>query len=534
MVSKKSIESICESELVCTKYLGGIFYGILVTVEYSACMLTTKQKLRRYTKLHLLFTAILFGVYFLSCFFYNPDFFAKDIQSKIHVFADPIVVTGVVLAPPVTPVIQAQAFCIPQAVMQLDWADDVNSTSYDVYRNNVPLVSGISVTEYQDTFISPAASYQYKVVAHGPMGTGIATSATVSITSRHDCEGTTFTPSLSVISIGSQNISGDTTNNSVQDDTPRITGVTNIPGATISWSILGDTIITGIATVNANGFWEFTVPVELKDRNYILSITAYDQNNSNISANSLISFTLDAYHQSSQNTSGHAQTGSSAAVNNQSNQANLGVISQSSSDGGVSAGADQLNGGLGTTNNTSQSTLSPLDFSVALGNQGQVYYGENMLVHIVVKNIQATPADALFTLIIRNAQGEIIVQESFTEALSNGQNIDKELFIPTVSEPGEYTLDVIARIGNFEVTRTNSLSIAELPFLRFGQGHVITYAQFLRNLGWVTFGGVFATGVFSLLWLREYQLFGMLYKGKFIDNDLNNRGFVRKGKGVKK
>ena len=489
-------------------------------------MVSKKQKIKRYTKLHLIFSAILFGVYFLSCFFYNPYFFAKDIQNKMHAFADTIIVSAVVLAPPITPVIQSQSLCSPQAVINLDWADDNGSTSYDILRNNTLLVSGLTVTEYQDTVLDTGVNYQYKVIAHGPMGTGIATSAALDILSRYDCDGSNFVPAVTITSIGSQSVNGTVVNSSVHDATPKISGTSNIPRATITWTLLGEKVMTGVVTVNTNGYWEFTVPVELKDRNYILSITASNPNNASMQVHQMVTFAVDAQNLPTQSTSNAAVNKASSTVFPSTGLSNDGQQTNTQS-GAPSTGFEASN------SVTHQGIDVPVDFSLSIQNEDLLYAGGNAQIQILIHTSQAQKVAGDFSLIIRNALGEVVYEDTSVTELFDGQIMSKNIPIPMLLDAGEYTIDIIAEVENALVTRSQKVTIKELPLIHFGRNHIITYPQFLRNLGWVAFTGVTLTGFMSLLWLREYQIFGLSSR-HFVARQLNNRGFVKKGKGVKK
>jgi hypothetical protein len=135
--------------------------------------------LRRMAKLHTLVFTISLGVYFVLAFF-DPGLLSYDLRQKFHALADEtIAVTATVLGPPVQPVVTATASCDETSgtlSVELDWADDANTYTYDINRDGTPLVSGLSSSAYSDTNVVVSTTYEYEVTANGPMGPGSATS----------------------------------------------------------------------------------------------------------------------------------------------------------------------------------------------------------------------------------------------------------------------------------------------------------------------------------------------------------------------
>lgn len=138
-------------------------------------------------------TVLSLGTYF-SVAFFDPGFLSYDLRQKYYALADDVItVTATVLDVSAQPVVTATFQCNESTdvlSVLLDWATDVNTSTYDIERNNLLLVAGLTSSRYIDTDVAFNTTYRYRVTAHGPMGPGFATSNFVSVTIFSGC-GTT-------------------------------------------------------------------------------------------------------------------------------------------------------------------------------------------------------------------------------------------------------------------------------------------------------------------------------------------------------
>jgi hypothetical protein len=236
-----------------------------------------KRWLRKLARAHVLITALSLSVYFLVAFF-DPGFLSYDLRQKFHALADDIVITATVLDPPVQPIVTAVSECSPAGVLsvELDWADDVNSYSYDITRDALPLVSGLAPSGYSDTVVSLATTYVYVVTANGPMGPGFAVSDPVSVTTLSECEATAVAPAVSLTAFSGRSIASYNGTPRVFDRRPLLTGTTNMPSAIIQIAVGPPSSLTASLAANINGYFEWAPPTNLSFGTQTLSVTAID------------------------------------------------------------------------------------------------------------------------------------------------------------------------------------------------------------------------------------------------------------------
>ncbi len=220
--------------------------------------------------------------YVLMGLFLGPTFLLSDVQNKYEALADTVTRTltvfAEVLAPPVKPIVTVSDSC-PIGVLSvvLEWPNDRGSFSYDVFRDGAPLVTGLPQPSYSDTAVLPNTPYSYRVVAHGPMGSGIAESDAVLVTTPADCE-SLLLPQIQIMTLGESNVSLVSTIQYTGNLQPLITGTTNKPEATVDVSLVGgQQSMYASFTTNTNGYWEWPLPEAMTvDTSYLLTATVTD------------------------------------------------------------------------------------------------------------------------------------------------------------------------------------------------------------------------------------------------------------------
>ena len=459
---------------------------------------TRSTRLRKLFKIHTLATAIALGVYFLVAFF-DPGFLSYDIRQKYHALADEdIVVTATVLAPPVQPVVTAVSVCDENTgtlSVELDWADDVNTYTYDIERDSLPLVSGLTASAYSDTLVALNTAYQYVVTANGPMGPGYATSDPVLITTLSECEITAVALTVTIVSFAGRGISSYDGMPSVSDRRPTFSGTTNIPNATMQVVIGITDSMAASFSANVNGYWEWEPPTKLTSGRQLFTVTAIDPDDVTRQATTSLRF-------------------------------------------GIKKRDDDTSGkeAIFTTDDerTPSGQPSPIDFVLAVENQDkQVWQSEPVHLFFLISNLaeQYQNVNVPIRFSIVDARDNVIVSITREELLRRGLEIRKILETPAYIATGQYSLQAEVLFDHVNVSRTETFLVTELPLISLGGGLFLSYAEIMRNLGWIVLVLLALLLLWLFLFLREYGM--SLYALRHIaEQQLKKAGFLTKRKGA--
>lgn len=464
-----------------------------------------KKIFRRLARLHFLLTVIAFGFYLSLAFFLGPRFLLSDLQEKFHTFAAGIItVTARVLAPPVSPVVTATPICqtgIPR--VNLDWADDDNTTAWSITRDGLPLVSGLALSGYADISVADVTGYSYVVTAHGPMGPGIAASATVNTTTL-DCGALQPTPVLSVVSFQGMNVNlaGQL---STKVSRPTFTGTTNIPNAHIDILVNSTQIVSDQVIANATGYWEWMSAVDLETGDHTMTVTATDPLDGTRTVQSVTSFTIEA-------------------------------IPSESTNGGDHDGTDtkKKKPAVPPAVIVTPPTMTlPFDFTVQ-SSARSAYQGDLIGVAVRVSHVDpkliGSNSIAIFDLIAPD--GENKAHTESTLMLSTNARTESQLTLPLSLDPMDgYRIRITLILGKFIVTREEILSVRPLPILQLGGGTMVTLPQVVAFSGWIALALLTLLLLWMFLFLREYWLY--LHALRHItERQLIRLGFFGMRKGV--
>ncbi|MBI2439169.1 MAG: hypothetical protein HYV45_01005 [Candidatus Moranbacteria bacterium] len=461
-----------------------------------------KQFLRRLFRLHLVLTAIFLGGYF-SVVLFDPGFFSYDIRQKYRLFADDIVVSAVVLGPPATPVVTATSICNTSTgtlSVSLDWADDPNTYTYDIDRDSLPLVSGLSASSYSDTTVSLATTYSYVVTANGPMGPGFAASAPVSVTTHSECEITAPTPTVTITSFDGSSVGSYDGMPRVSHRRPKFAGTTNIPNATIQVVVGPLSSIAIQFSANANGYWEWRPTSGLPTGTQTFTVTAIDP--------------LDNARQ--------ASTSLQFGIKKRDDEGGGGstpLIVTTPSKGGISE----------------KPATAPLDFSLSIENENdEVLQGGEIRSRIVIKKVvqqydgQTVPIRYRFL----DKQGNTIRSFLHEGKLKRGQIIEETFAVPLYVASGAYSLQAEIMLDDIIVSRMNGFLIIELPLVQLGGGVTISYAEIMHQFGWISLLLLLSFLLWIFMFLREYWMYLHAFR-HVAEEQLKKAGFLtRKRKGV--
>jgi len=452
---------------------------------------------RKLVKAHTILLFIFLGVYFVLAFF-DPGLLSYDMRQKFRALADDtITLTATVLGSPVQPVVTAVADCnATTGVLSvgLDWGDDVNTYTYDISRDSAPLVSGLVNSLYSDTNVLVGTTYQYEVMGNGPMAPGFATSLPVSVTTPAECVITAAAPAVTIVSFNKKSVDSYDGTPRISNRRPVFSGTTNMPNATVLVTI-GTSFIAEF-TANGNGYWEWQPPYSVSTGQHIFTVTATDPGDSARHAMATLKFD----------------------------------ILKPDDTGGTSSPTPNKNGGAEDAAVGVSLSEVPLGFALALSNEGNtVFQGETFAITLRIH--QLVPRYAHLTVPIRysvlDTNKNTVLTETHKAILTPGGMIEQSFAIPMYLQAGQYSLQVEILLDTLSISRSISFTIKEQPLIQLSSGKAISYADLVRNLGWVAFVGLNFVFFWSFLLIRELAL---LLKGTrgITGLDLKRAGFIRK------
>lgn len=434
------------------------------------------------------------GVYFVLALF-DPGLLSYDLRQKFHALADEtITLTATVLSPPVKPVVTATANCDATTgtlSILLDWATDTNSTTYDIDRDSLSLVSGLTNSTYSDMNVAVNTAYQYEVTGNGPMGPGYVTSDPISVSTPTECEVTAAAPAVTIVSFSGRGIDTYGRVPHVKNRRPLFTGTTSMSNATMM-AVVGSNFI-GHFSANANGYWEWQPPYNIAYGERTFTVTATDPNDSARSATATLRFEITKPETARTDTETDV---SQIAVNDA-------LVPRSK---------------------------PPLFFSVALANDRQdVFQGGSLDIHVVMEELATRYAHIdvpiHFSVIDEKQQGVLSITRQVT--IWPGGVIDESFPIPLYVAPGNYVVRVEVVLDDLNISRTVPFTVRETPLIQLSSGRSISYADIVRNLGWIVLIAVF--GVFSWVsFLFREILLSFKGTGAVMARELLKAGFIRK------
>lgn len=445
---------------------------------------------RRAVKVHALALFVALGVYFVFAFL-DPGLLSYDMRQKFQALAlDTITVTATVLDPPVQPVVIATVDCDESngtLRVDLNWGDDVNTVSYDIDRDSTPLVAGLLNSLYSDTLLAVATTYQYTVTANGPMGPGFATSAPVSVTTPALCEITAPAPAVTIVSFAGRNIDAYNGTPRVNDRRPIFSGTTSMVNATIVVT-LGQNFIAEFSA-NSNGYWEWKPPFGVPSGTQTFTVTATDPTDSSRQATASLRFDI-----------------------------------LRRDDGG---GSSKIDTTVSPRLETGGSTNIPLSFTFSADQK--VLQGENLKTKIVIEEVKEKYSH--ITVPIRysvvDQSGGAIFTETRSSYIEQGSTLVEAFAVPLYVFPGEYFIQAEVLLDALSVSRRISFSVQELPLLMLSSGATLSYADIVRQLGWVVLFSLVLFFLWLAMFIREFGLY-LQGDGEVTEYDLKKAGYFRR------
>ncbi|MBP9728192.1 MAG: hypothetical protein KBD27_02315 [Candidatus Moranbacteria bacterium] len=445
--------------------------------------------LRRAVKVHAMALFVVLGVYFVFAFL-DPGLLSYDMRQKFRALAlDTITVTATVLDAPMVPVVTGVALCDESngtLQIDLDWSDDVNTVSYDIDRDSTPLVSGLSSSAYSDTLLAVATTYEYVVTAYGPMDPGLAASLPLSVTTPSTCEITAPAPAVTIVSFAGRNIDSYNGTPRVNNRRPIFSGTTSMANAVITVT-LGQNFIAEFSA-NSNGYWEWKPPYGVPSGAQTFTVTATDPSDASREATASLRFDILR-----DDRSGSSKNDAPTAIDVE----------------------------------TDTPATIPLSFTLSVDQS--VLQGEKVQTKIVIDRVVEKYSH--ITIPIRysvvDQDGAVILTEMRSAYIEQGTTIIEAFSIPLYVLPGVYTVQTEVLLNTLSIGRSASFSVQALPLIQLSSGATWSYADIVRQLGWVVLFSLMLFFLWLALFIREFGLY-LQGDGEVTEYDLKKAGYFRR------
>lgn len=468
-------------------------------------MYQTNRAIQWCIRLHLFIVGIAFVSYLALGFFLGPEFFVMDVKEKLRALGADITVLATVVGPPQKPIVTATPICVSGAPrVQLDWADDTGTSSWDIERDSVTLVTGVATSQYSDISVAESTSYSYVVTANGPMFPGTEVSDPVSVTTL-DCP--SASPATIVLTrFTRKDVTDFRTDLSTSDRTPTFFGVTNIANGIVDILLHSSEVVSARITANAAGYWQWTSPIRLSEGDHVFTVTVTDPNDSTRTSTDSISFEV--------------------------------VDSTDDSDDEKKKKREREEDfSAGTLEQIFTQPQIPFDINLSIrGGINEVMQGESFPLQVQLVVDETFPKDDRKTILVSysllDPSGKEAIRLSpeereFSDSFFS-QNIEVPLWFDAVTG---YRILVNAEWGKYTVSRELSFSVLPYPVARLDNGGVITYTEVAHTIGWFLLGMVTLFFLWILLFAREYWYFVHSVR-RVTERHLERLGFFGQGKGV--
>jgi hypothetical protein len=434
---------------------------------------------------HAMVTGFFAIAYVVLSVVYGPEFLLSDMRAKFQAVADEVMqVSARVLGPPQKPIVSNVARCDNGILaVDLDWLDDENSQYFDIMRNGLPLVTGIANSQYSDEITQSYGGLSYVITAHGWMEPGYAESDSVNIEVPAGCEYVVQTPVVKLVSVSGGKVKDGKW---VTEDTrPVFSGTSNMSNATISITITGDMNYSAEITANANGYWSWRPPADLSYGYHDMNIIATDPARPERIATAS---TLIKINEKKELEDKEEQKPDISSP-----------IKQKEIEKEPKSEIDQEPEGSGYE--------LVLDYSLDLKDQ-IVMQGADAEVILKMEFLKDDfiGREAIVRYSIVDDKGEVRMQEYQSIILEKDARYSHKLNVRKDIFSGRYSLRSEVIISDHNMIREIPLEISDLPVIKLGGGALITYQEFLSQIGTVSIWLLIALLIWLAFLTREYWL----------------------------
>ncbi len=443
--------------------------------------------MRRFLRLYMRVALVVVGVFGIVGLF-HPGFMIYGMRHLSQVLAiDSMAVSALVLPPPATPVVTSDLTCNPlnlSMALKLDWQHDNGggTFSYDITRNGLPLVSGLSSSTitYTDTALTIATPYTYIIKANGPMGPGVVDSAPVTLTTPYNCDGLTQ-PTVSITKFRGRLLESFEGIAFSYSRRPKVIGTSNIPYARIEIDIHTETKMHSETTANLNGYWEWIPPRRLEFERSNMYITAIDPLNENRYATTSLRYQIIRTGEADKQKDDDKKiTGSPLSVPDQSE----------------------------FTPGPSSGTGGGFDFDFG-ASQSDVRQGEktelSLVPHGIDKGAEEQNIPVEFQLIDKD--GVALSTLTKNVFFREGERFTTPMEMPLYIHPGDYMFQATFYYNGVQYSKSIMLHVRPFPVFTLSSGQEISYDEFMWNFGWIAFVVLVTLLVWLFFVFYEYWLY---------------------------
>jgi len=351
-----------------------------------------------------------------------------------------------IYGPPAKPVITLTPSCQQTgARIAIDWGEDEDATSFDIYRNGSVLVTGLVTTQYNDDNVDDSTTYLYYVTANGPMGN--ETSDIGSATT--DACGGSASEQINVVTFDGQNVQNPNAEYDTTNRRPQTTGTTTIENALVDIQLFGPSTSFALTNANGTGYWHWTPVSNLSYGDYTMYLTATDPADSSIVASRIFFFEIKREEEENDDEDEEEdedeETGPAQIV---------------TTDVGTSGQAEVP----GPKQQPQQQAEKPVDFSIVVANEGgKVSSGEYLDLRLVVLDVARDYQNrkANLNISIVDPLERELDRESFDLMLYGGQRLEKRILIPCPEKAGEYTIRAEITIDDQRVSQEETVEVSK-------------------------------------------------------------------------
>jgi hypothetical protein len=439
------------------------------------------KKISLLIKYHTVLTITVVFLYLTLGLAVDPKLLLTDISEKYAEAATSLTKLQLVIhGPPAQPVVSATPGCSsssPYIVLAWDTTNDTDS--YDITRDGDNLVTGLTVTTYQDNYVVATTSYTYQVTANGPYGS--ATSDEVSATTG-DCYVPPNPAQCTIVTINKINLTNYSKIPKVTDRTPIFTGTANMAYAVMHYEIYSGPVIIASGKANSNGYWTYTVPTELNYGLHTIYVTATDPADPSRFFTATQNFRVEKEEAKTENekeTKTAAKTTALPATPNPSEAVPL-----------------------------PKEQNPPFNFNFSVESQDKlIYLGSDLLTNLeIIKLRDFPPEKDLLKYKITDVSGRTVSEWEKSVLVTAGANIKDDFKIPSDLHSGKYKITVETQTGKYLIVAENSFETRERPILNMGGGLIVTYPMVISILGYLMIFCLLLLFIFLALLGREYWL----------------------------
>jgi hypothetical protein len=420
----------------------------------------------------------------------------NDFKNKIDVAGATISTVVRIWGPPAKPVVSGQSLCNEdgEAYINLNWEEDENATSYDVYRDDEEILLGMTNNYFNDLVPILDQEHSYYVVAKGPAG--ISTSDSINILTEV-CQIDIPTISLNLIDGNILNENGGITK--TNEKRPFFQGQTSIPNINLKIEIDSSLILQGTTYSNNSGYWQWQTPSNLDYGMETIYVSVLEGEEI-ISSESWIFEIVEEEED---------EISDEDEENDEDSEINDGIYF-----------IDEISGNdyQSEKQELKEEDISRIeedfDFNMKIRNQAYIegvsmkedfYRGENMELIILINNNINNAEKANINYKIYSLDQKNVFDHSEEVSLKNINKIIKKIYLPYDMELGKYKIQISMKVNDVIVSHENYFILKDRPVIKIGSTY-LTYQNLISNVGWILFLFLLLFLFLILFIIWEYRL----------------------------